>query len=57
MINCEKCGAFISHDSSNLPYICDACKGTERIKELEAEIEKLKAGKEPPFSVGCGDVS
>lgn len=26
MINCDKCGKFISHDSSNLPYLCDDCE-------------------------------
>ena len=26
MINCRFCGAFISHDWSNLSYICASCK-------------------------------
>lgn len=42
MINCAKCGAFISYDSSNLEEICDGCKGELRIKELEAENALLK---------------
>ena len=27
MINCTQCGAFISHDSSNLPNFCSKCLG------------------------------
>ena len=26
MINCRNCGAFISHDWSNLSELCDECK-------------------------------
>lgn len=26
MINCIKCGGFISYDSSNLSVVCDGCK-------------------------------
>lgn len=42
MILCANCGGFIGHDSSNLSHICDACRGADRIRELEAEIEKFK---------------
>ena len=42
MINCAKCGAFIRDDSSNLGEICDGCKGEQRIRELEAEVKRLK---------------
>lgn len=27
MINCVKCGRFISHDWSNLSHTCDVCGG------------------------------
>ena len=26
MINCRKCGRFISHDWSNLSYLCEDCE-------------------------------
>jgi len=38
MINCRICGAFISHDWSNLSEICDRCKHKSDWTEAEYEV-------------------
>ena len=44
MINCSECGAFIGHDSSNLPEMCKSCK--------EYDVERAKIARSNAIGMG-----